>query len=84
MAHFKCTPCRARVWRGGGAAEHLDDICPSCGGPLQPVERAEELMGLRALSGRPSDRRAIADHIRAVIASHDAARAARVDDSDPA
>jgi len=75
VAHFRCTPCRARVWRDGGVAEHLNDLCPGCGGPLEPVARAEELVGLRALRRRPPARPTIADQVRAVIASHDAARA---------
>lgn len=75
MAHFRCTPCRARTWRDPGIAEHLDDPCPSCGGPLEPVARAEDLMGLRALARPRSARGTIADQVRAVIASHDAARA---------
>lgn len=62
--------------RDGGGAEHLNDLCPGCGGPLEPVVRAEELVGLRALHGRPSAPATIGDHVRAVIASHDAARAA--------
>ena len=75
MAHFKCTPCRARVWRDGDVAGHVNDLCPGCGGPLEPVARAEDLVGLRALRPRTPARATIADHVRAVIASHDAARA---------
>jgi hypothetical protein len=76
VAHFRCTPCRARVWRDGSVAEHVGDLCPGCGGPLEPVERAEELVGLRALRARSSAVMTIADHVRAVIAFNDAARAA--------
>jgi hypothetical protein len=64
------------VWREGCVAEHLRDLCPGCGGPLEPVERAEELVGLRALRARPSAAATIGDHVRAVICLHDAARAA--------
>jgi hypothetical protein len=76
VTHFKCTPCRARVWREGGAAELGGDLCPGCGRPLEPVERAEQLMGLRVLGPRPP-RATIGDHVRAVIALNDAARAAK-------
>ena len=76
MAHLRCTPCRARVWREGGAGEHAGDLCPGCGGPLEPIERLEELVGLRALRTRPSARATVGDHVRAVIAFHDAARTA--------
>jgi hypothetical protein len=75
VAHFRCTPCRARVERDGGVGEHLSDPCPGCGGTLEPVARAEELVGLRALGRRPPATASIADQVRAVIASHDAARA---------
>jgi hypothetical protein len=60
--------------RDGGVAEHLDDLCPECGGSLEPVARAEDLVGLRALRRRPPARATIADQVRAVIAAHDAAR----------
>ena len=84
VGHFRCTPCRARVWREGGHAEHLEAFCPGCGGPLEPVARAEDLVGLRALSRRPPEKATIGDHVRAVIAYHDAARAdaANVDGHD--
>jgi hypothetical protein len=74
MAHFKCATCRARVWRDGDADEHARDLCPGCGGPLEAVVRAEEIIGLRALRTRPRDPRTIADHVRETIARNDAAR----------
>jgi hypothetical protein len=74
MAHFKCSPCRARVWRDGFAIDHAGDLCPACAGPLEPVDRAEELIGFRALRARPRGDRSMADHIRDTIARHDAAR----------
>ena len=77
VTHFKCTPCRARVWREGDGTELGDELCPGCGGPLEPVERAEQLVGLRALGPRPPAKTTIGDHIRAVIALNDAARAAK-------
>src|SRR3954452_16238078 len=45
MAHFKCAACRARVWRDGDADRHARDLCPGCGGPLEAVARAEEIIG---------------------------------------
>ena len=77
MAHFKCMPCKARVWRDGAACEHAGDLCPRCAGPLEPVARAEELVGFRALRVRPPRRRTLADHVRQAIARHDAALAVR-------
>jgi hypothetical protein len=78
MAHFKCTSCRARVWRDGPAEMHARDLCPGCGGPLEPVARAAEIIGLRALRTRPHGHRSIADQVRETIARNDAARRRRL------
>jgi hypothetical protein len=78
MAHLKCAACRARVWRDGPAESHARDLCPGCGGPLEPVVRAEELIGLRALRTRPRTDPSIADHVRETIARNDAARVRRL------
>jgi hypothetical protein len=95
MAHSKCLSCRARVWREGDPADHLRDLCPGCGGPLEPVSDLSELIGFRSLRARPRaagralpDRsQRIAAEIRATIARHDAQRqrptdAGRGDDRD--
>jgi hypothetical protein len=87
MAHSKCLTCRARVWREGDPADHLSDLCPGCGGPLEPVSDLLELVGLRSLRGRPrSAGRAlpgrsqrIAAEVRETIARHDAERQRRPD-----
>ena len=75
MAHFKCTPCRARVWREGADTR---DLCPGCGGPLELVLRAEEIIGLRALRSRPRSPQPVAERVRETIARNDAARARRL------
>jgi hypothetical protein len=80
MAHFKCSSCRARVWREGHAADHLDDLCPGCGGPLEAAGELSELVGLRSLRARPRLQRSpdasarISEQIRQTIARHDAER----------
>jgi hypothetical protein len=73
MAHARCAACMVRLWRDDAQA-----VCPSCGGPLEAVARAEELIGLRAVSPPPSDGSSLADHVRATIARNDAARARRL------
>lgn len=83
MAHFKCATCRARVWCEGDAAAHARDLCPGCGGPLEAVVRAEEVVGLRALRTRPHTPPTIADHIRETIAHDDAARTKRLHSAGP-
>lgn len=87
MAHSRCVNCSARVWREGEPADHLGDLCPGCGGPLEPVSDLSELIGLRSLRSRPRsagsaapDRsRRIAAEIRETIARHDAERQRRTD-----
>jgi hypothetical protein len=83
MAHSKCLTCVARVWRDGATADHARDLCPGCGGPLEAVDRAEDLIGLRALRTRPPTGRSIADEIRATIAGNDADRIRRHRDERP-
>jgi hypothetical protein len=89
MAHSKCVACRARVWRDGPPADHLDDLCPGCGGPLEIVlGDLSELVGLRSLRARPrrlANRRPadlsarISAQIRETIARNDAQRQRGID-----
>jgi hypothetical protein len=87
MAHSKCLRCRARVWRDGPDADHLDDLCPGCGGPLEAVGALSELVGLRSLRARPRHARLrppdlserISEQIRETIARNDAERRRRID-----
>ena len=84
MAHSKCLSCRARVWREGSSTE---DLCPGCGGPLQPVSDLSQLIGLRCLRARPQGLRPssterfeqVSEQIRAQIARNDAERQRRID-----
>jgi hypothetical protein len=87
MAHVKCLSCCSRVWRDGPAADHLQDLCPGCGGPLDAVTELSELVGLRSLRARPrrDPRHApdlsarISEQIRETIARHDSERRRRND-----
>ena len=84
MAHSKCLFCRARVWREGSSPQ---DLGPGCGGPLQPVSDASELIGLRCLRARPRGARdssterfeRVSAQIREQIARNDAERRRRID-----
>lgn len=76
MTHFKCTACVARVWHDPAAP--APDRCPGCGGPLEPVSRAADLLGLRALRTRPRAAGSIGDQVRETIARNDAARIERL------
>jgi hypothetical protein len=87
MAHSACWACRARVWREGPAADHLDDLCPGCGGPLEAVSELSELVGLRSLRARPRPERGspsdhfarISQQIIETTARSDAERQRRID-----
>ena len=87
MAHSKCLSCRARVWREGPAADHLGDLCPGCGGPLEAVADLSELVGLRSLRARPRRKGGhdpdlsarISQQIRETIARNDSERQRRKD-----
>jgi hypothetical protein len=74
MAHVRCTACRIRAWSADAATEP----CPSCGAPLEAVERAEELIGFRTFGPSRDAGWSLADHVRATIARNDAARARRL------
>jgi hypothetical protein len=81
VPHSRCLTCVARVWRDGPASDHVEDLCPGCGGPLEAVADLSELIGLRALrtpprhAHRPPDRSArISQQIRETIARNDAER----------
>jgi uncharacterized Zn finger protein (UPF0148 family) len=73
MTHARCAACQVRTWR-----VDADEVCPSCGGPLETVRRAEELIGLRAVGRVRRDDWSLADHVRATIERNDAARARRL------
>ena len=65
----------------------LDDLCPGCGGPLEPVSDLSELIGLRCLRARPRGLRPssperferISEQIREQIARNDAERQRKLD-----
>ena len=84
MAHFKCLRCHSRVWLDAPAVEDVDDLCPGCGDPLEPVSNLTELVGLRSLGTRerplrsaPDQSARISQQIRETIARHDAERRRR-------
>ncbi|HWK25139.1 MAG TPA: hypothetical protein VNS09_01160 [Solirubrobacter sp.] len=84
MPHTKCLHCRARVWRDNSADQPTAaaDLCPGCGGELEPVADLSELVGLRALRVRPRQTHRdsaerferISQEIREAFAAHDAER----------
>jgi hypothetical protein len=53
MPHFKCVACRTRLHSSGAPAELVGDLCPECGGLLEPVGSLVEVVGFRHIARRP-------------------------------
>jgi hypothetical protein len=49
MPHYKCGACRVRVNVPRASAELVENLCPECGSPLEPVAELAELMGFRSI-----------------------------------
>lgn len=52
MPHFKCVPCKTRLYRPAGEAERVGDLCPDCGSLLEPVGQLSEVLGFRSIRSR--------------------------------
>ena len=52
MPHFKCVPCKTRLYSPAGQAERVGDLCPDCGSLLEPVGRLSEIVGCRSITSR--------------------------------
>lgn len=95
MPHYKCVPCRARLYVPRSPDELDGDLCPDCGCLLEPVSDLSELVGFRSIEpidgdadgAKSAPHQRVADRIdefarrRAAILSRDAMIAAcRADD----
>jgi hypothetical protein len=58
MPHSKCVACKTRLYSSGAPAEMVGELCPSCGGLLEPVKSLVEVVGYRRIT-----RRADATHL---------------------
>ena len=52
MPHSKCVACKTRLYSSGAPAEMVGDLCPSCGGLLEPVTSPAEVVGYRRIARR--------------------------------
>ncbi len=52
MPHSKCVACKTRLYSSGAPAEMVGELCPSCGGLLQPVGSLVEVVGYRRITPR--------------------------------
>ena len=48
MPHFKCVPCKARLYSPTRPADPVGD-CPRCGSPLEPVGELADIVGFQSI-----------------------------------
>ena len=53
MPHSKCVACKTRLYSSGAPAEMVGELCPGCGGLLEPVGSLVEVIGFRRITRRP-------------------------------
>jgi hypothetical protein len=53
MPHSKCVQCKIRLESAGAPAEMVGELCPDCGGLLEPVGSLVEVVGFRRITRRP-------------------------------
>lgn len=54
MPHSKCVACKTRLSSSGAPADLVGELCPICGGLLEPVASLVEVVGYRQITRRPS------------------------------
>lgn len=54
MPHSKCVACKTRLYSSGAPAELVGELCPSCGGLLEPVRSLVEVVGYSRITRRTS------------------------------
>jgi hypothetical protein len=54
VPHYKCVPCKTRLYYAGRPPELVGDLCPDCGALLEPVGELTEIVGFRAIRARDS------------------------------
>jgi hypothetical protein len=52
MPHSKCVACKTRLYSSGAPREKVGELCPSCGGLLEPVKSLVEIVGYRRITCR--------------------------------
>jgi hypothetical protein len=52
MPHSKCVACKTRLYCSGAPAEMVGELCPDCGGLLEPVGSLVEVVGFRRVIQR--------------------------------
>jgi len=79
MPHFKCLPCKTRLYSTQSHADPIGHPCPVCGSLLEPVGNLGEIVGYRLLetrgstwhSGASGAGQLIADRVGEIIAQRE-------------
>ena len=54
MPHSMCVACKTRLYRRGAPPELVGELCPECGGLLEPVSNPADVVGFRRITQRAS------------------------------
>jgi len=76
MPHFKCLPCKTRLYSRESQADPIGHVCPVCGSLLEPVCDLAEIVGYRLIetrgrtsrSGASGTGQRLADRVGEIIA----------------
>lgn len=49
MPHFTCVACKTRLSTPAAYADQVGDLCPVCGGPLEPVRNLAAVSGFHSI-----------------------------------
>jgi len=80
MPHYKCVPCKTRLYSAASPGDLVGDLCPECGSLLDPVGEVAEVVGFRSIKSRDSSAEAgaagshqqIADRVDVFISRREA------------
>ena len=52
MPQSKCVACKTRLYHRGVPPELVGELCPECGGLLEPVSNLADVVGFRRITRR--------------------------------
>jgi hypothetical protein len=67
MPHLKCIRCRIRYYTAGDRGDPIEDLCPGCGSPFEPVGDLSELVGFRAVTTRDEPQQGLVERLGGLL-----------------
>jgi hypothetical protein len=67
MPHLKCVRCRTRYHAPGDRADPIEDTCPGCGSPFEPVGSLSELVGFQAIAARDAAQHGLVERLGSLL-----------------